>query len=181
MDLKIFQMLEFMNSRLGNIEKNIMRMDEKLDFSITLQRNHLVRIKNGEDIDDSMILMGRPYNDLSPQKAWSIYNNANIDFFVLDVSHKSGTNLKDKKIEEAIMIPLEELHARYLELPSKTTPIMIISENGLRSIQACELLVKKGYFNVNNISGGHEFWPGHHKELKSTQPIAPEGPAEPTT
>ena len=43
MDLKIFQMLEFINSRLNNIEKNITRMDEKLDFSITLQRNHLVQ------------------------------------------------------------------------------------------------------------------------------------------
>ena len=42
MDLKSFQMLEFINSRLSNIEKNISRIDEKLDFSITLQRNHLV-------------------------------------------------------------------------------------------------------------------------------------------
>ena len=41
MDLKSFQMLEFINSRLNNIEKNIARIDEKLDFSITLQRNHM--------------------------------------------------------------------------------------------------------------------------------------------
>ena len=160
MDLKIFQMLEFINSRLKNIEKNITRMDEKLDFSITLQRNHLVRIKNGEEIDDNMILMGRPYNDINPKKAWGIYNNPNIDFFVIDVSQKSfqGTRLK-----EAIQIPLEELHIRFVEIPSKTVPVMIISENGLRSIQACEILVKKGFFNINNISGGYEFWPGNEK------------------
>lgn len=167
MDLKIFQMLEFINSRLNNIEKNISRMDEKLDFSITLQRNHLVRIKNGEEIDDNMILMGRPYNDLTPQKAYSVYNNPNIDFIVVDVSSKSfaGTRL-----DGAISIPLEELHVRFVEIPSKTVPVMIISENGLRSIQACELLVKKGFFNINNISGGYEFWPGKTVEPKQDEP-----------
>lgn len=173
MDLKIFQMLEFINSRLGNIEKNIARMDEKLDFSIMLQRNHLVRVKNGEDIDDNMILMGRPYNDLSPQKAWSIYNNNNVDFILLDVSRKS----EGKKIEESLFIPLEELNNRFVEIPSKTIPILIISENGLRSIQACELLIKKGFFNVNNISGGHEFWPGHQKD--PTRKDDQKGQAEP--
>lgn len=158
MDLKIFQMLEFINSRLNNIERNITRMDEKLDFSITLQRNHLVRIKNGEEIDDNMILMGRPYNDIAPQKAWAIYNNTDVDFIILDVSQKS---FQGARIKEAIQIPLEELHVRFVEIPSKTVPVMIISENGLRSIQACEMLVKKGFFNINNISGGYEFWPGN--------------------
>ena len=169
MDLKIFQMLEFINSRLNNIEKNISKIDEKLDFSITLQRNHLVRIKNGEEIDDNMILMGRPYNDINPQKAWGIYNNPNIDFFVLDVSQKTFTGTR---LKEAINIPLEELHVRFVEIPSKTVPVMIISENGLRSIQACEMLVKKGFFNINNISGGYEFWPGNEKNKPDSNPVA---------
>jgi rhodanese-related sulfurtransferase len=167
MDLKIFQMLEFINSRLSNIEKNISRIDEKLDFSITLQRNHLVRVKNGEEIDDNMILMGRPYNDLSPQKAWTVFNNPNIDFYVLDVTLKS---FQGTRLEGAIHIPLEELNMRFVEVPSKTVPIMIISENGLRSIQACEMLVKKGFFNINNISGGYEFWPGNKKESDNSTP-----------
>jgi rhodanese-related sulfurtransferase len=167
MDLKIFQMLEFINSRLSNIEKNISRIDEKLDFSITLQRNHLVRVKNGEELDDNMILMGRPYNDLSPQKAWTVFNNPNIDFYILDVTAKS---FQGTRLEGAIHIPLEELNMRFVEVPSKTIPIMIISENGLRSIQACEMLVKKGFFNINNISGGYEFWPGNKKESDNTTP-----------
>ena len=160
MDLKSFQMLEFINSRLNNIEKNISRIDEKLDFSITLQRNHLVRVKNGEEIDDNMILMGRPYNDITPQRAWSIYNNPNIDFFVLDVTSKG---FKGSRLDEAVHISLEELHVRFSEIPNKTVPILVISENGLRSIQACEILIKKGFFNINNVSGGYEFWPGKDK------------------
>lgn len=171
MDLKVFQMLEFMNSRLSNIEKNIQRIDEKLDFSISLQRNHLIRIKNGEEIDDSMILLGRPYNDLTPQKAWDIYNNSTIDYIIVDVSHKSFA--PPQELEGSIRIPLEELHARYPEIHSKTVPILVMSENGLRSIQACEVLVKRGYFNVNNISGGHQFWPGN-KHLTSNKETPPD-------
>jgi rhodanese-related sulfurtransferase len=162
MDLKIFQMLEFINSRLTNIEKNITKLDEKLDFSITLQRNHLVRVKNGEEIDDSMILFGRPYNDLTPQKSFQIFNNPNLDFYVLDVSSKTYSG---PRIDEAIRIPYEELNIRASEIPSKSVPILCISENGLKSIQACEMLVKKGFFNINNISGGYQCWP----EFKNTE------------
>ena len=158
MDLKIFQMLEFINTRLGNIEKNIQRIDEKLDFSIALQRNHLIRVKNGEDIDDNMILMGRPYNDLSPAKAFDLYNNEDIDYIILDVT--SAKYKPKKRLDGAVHIPFQELDRRWAEIQSKTTPILVISEKGLNSIQACETLVKRGFFNVNNISGGYEFWPG---------------------
>lgn len=170
MSLKVFQMLEFMNNRLSNIEKNIARIDEKLDFSIALQRNHLIRIKNGDPIDDNMILMGRPYNDLSPEQAYKIYVDPDMDFMLLDVSHKDSSKIN--KLEGAIYIPLEELDRRYVELQSKTTPLLVISERGLRSIQACEMLVKKGFFNINNISGGHEFWPG--KKSRESEQSSPE-------
>ena len=153
-------MLEFINSRLSNIEKHIARMDEKLDFSISLQINHLLRLKHNAPLDDNTILMGCPYNDLSPERAFQIFKNPDLDFLIIDVSAKS---YHGHKIEGALAIPLEELNIRFVEIPSKTTPLLLISENGLRSIQAAEILVKKGFFNVNNISGGHLYWPGHPK------------------
>lgn len=165
MQIRIFEMLNLINSKLSNLERNVSKLDEKLEFSIQLMRNQLIRVKHGEDIDDSTILMGRPYNDLSPIKAFEIYQNQDIDFVVLDVSSKE---FKSKThIAESVSIPLDELDKRCHEIMNKTTPILIISEDGLKSIQACELLVKKGYFNVNNISGGHEFWPGNKEESLS--------------
>lgn len=158
MEIQIFQMLENINSRLSNLEKNINRLEEKLDLSLCIQRNHLIRIKNGQEIDDNMILLGRPYNDLSPQKAHDLFSNGDLDFLVLDVSKESYK--KKGSLKGSIHIPLEQIEKRYHEIQSRTTPILVISEQGLRSIQACELMVKKGYFNVNNISGGHQFWPG---------------------
>lgn len=157
MDLKAFQMLEFINNRLTNIEKNISRLDEKLDFSIQLQRNHLIRVKNGEEIDDSAILFGRPYNDLTPHKAFEIYGNKDLDFIIIDVCEANYQ--RPFELDSVVRIPLEELDRRYAEISSRTTPVLVISENGLRSIQASELLVKKGFFNINNISGGYQFWP----------------------
>ena len=169
MSLRIFQMLDFINNRLSNIEKNIARIDEKLEFSIALQRNHLIRIKNGAPINDQMILMGRPYNDLTPNDAYQIYSNPDMDFILLDVSTDHFFASNQDKISDAIHIPLEQLEKRYSQVQSKTTPILIISEHGLRSISACELLVKKGYYNVNNISGGYQYWPkAQDRQLQAT-------------
>lgn len=156
MDLKFYQMVEFLNTRLANIERNIERLDEKINYSLTLQKNHLIRIKNGDYISDRMILESMPYNDLTPQKAFEIYNDTELDFIVVDVS-KEGT--VHNQLKGSIHIPLEELKMRHAEIPNRTTPVLIISEKGLRSIQACELLVQRGFYNVNNISGGHIYWP----------------------
>lgn len=157
MSINVLQTLEFINNRLSNIENNIARMEDKLDFSIQLQRNHLIRIKNGEEIDDNMVLMGRPYNDLTPANAYKIYNNPDQDFILVDVS---AVEYQGERVEGSVRIPLEELNRRYAEIQSRTLPVLILSEQGLRSIQAAEMLVKKGFFNINNISGGLRFWPG---------------------
>ena len=70
------------------------------------------------------------------------------------------------KLDGVIKVSLEDLNTRYAEIQSKTTPILIFSEQGLRSIQACEMLIKKGFFNLNNVSGGYRFWP----KLESSGP-----------
>ena len=170
MDLKAFQMLEYMNTRLSNIESNISRMDEKLEYSLALQRNQLIRIKNSEDIDDNMILMGSPYNDLNPQKSYKILNNPDKEFILLDVSSE---DFKPRiNFQNRIHIPLSDLGHRYVEIHSKTLPIMVISERGIKSIQACELLIKKGHYNINNISGGHAFLPETEATKPSTSPVS---------
>ncbi len=154
--LRIFQKLEAIESRLINMESNIARLDEKMDFSIALLRNQLIKIKNNEEISDNNILYGAPYNELTPQQALKIYNNINASYMILDVSRNEYNPAL--KLNGLIRIPLEQLKSRYSEISSKTIPILVISEKGVRSISACELLVKKGYFNVNNIAGGYQFW-----------------------
>ena len=136
-----------------------MELEQKIEELIKIQRNHLVRIKNGEQVPDEFIENGRKYLDISPEKAWKLYHNKDYDFIFLDVSEKES-NPKNK-ILEAIQIPWSEFEERFIEIQNKTTPILVISEEGTNSILACEFLAKHGFYNCNNISGGYLYWQGH--------------------
>ena len=159
--VKLYASLESIEKNVTSLHRKLDQLDQKVELSLKIQRNHLIRLKKGEELPDELILQGRPYNDLSPIKAYEIFTNQNADFIFLDVSHT--TFKKPSEIPGALNIPLEELSMRYSDIVSKSTPILIISEKGIRSIQAAEFLVTKGYFNTNNISGGHHYWPGHKK------------------
>lgn len=159
LDTNIFKNLSNLSEKLEKIEKRIDQLELKMEKVLSIQSCHIMRVKNGEQLSDDYILNQRAYHDLTPEKAFHIYQNQNADFILLDVSAKEFYPEID--LPESIKIPLEELKIRHIELPSKITSLMIISENGTRSINACELLNELGYFNINNISGGYKFWPGH--------------------
>jgi rhodanese-related sulfurtransferase len=153
----IFGQLQVFEKEINRLEEKVLELETKLEKLIQIERNHLTRVKNKEQLSDDFILNGKEYLDLSPEKAWSLYQKKDFDFMLLDVSHQK---FDGKKLPEAYSIPLEELGERFLEIKSKSLPILIISEDGKRSVLACEFLAKRGYFNCNNISGGYKFWPG---------------------
>lgn len=125
---------------------------------VQIERNHLIRVKNHEEVSDEFIHQGRKYQDLSPEKAWKLYCNKDFDFILLDVSAADYTPMR--QIPEAQHIPWAELKDRFFEINSKTTPILIISEEGTSSILACEFLIKRGFYNCSNVSGGYKHWKG---------------------
>lgn len=167
MELDFLKKIDVLVNKIGSLETKLCRIEEKVDLSVSIQRNHLIRVMKKEPINDEMILYGKPYNDLSPEEAYRFYQEDKEDFIIIDVTANDGKT--NRPIENAVKIPLEELSTRSSEIKSKVIPILVISERGVRSILACELLVKKGFFNVNNISGGHLYWPGH-KENKANNP-----------
>ena len=166
MDMKSTQILEFFNTRISNIEKSLERLEKMIEFSIALQRNNFISDTKEQSKISQGQLLAKPYNDLSPEVASKVYKSKDITFILLDVSSRE---FKPKnRIPNSLNIPLEELERRYPEINSKTTPLLIISEKGLRSIQACELLLRKGFLNLNNVSGGHQFWPENKVEKAPT-------------
>lgn len=156
----IFHLVNQLTARVAQVEHALNLIQERFDRDIAIQRNHMVRLKNGEKLSDSFIMSGMAYRDLAPQDAWKLFQEEDFDFIFLDVSHKDFQPHHPRP-SETLHIPLEELETRIDELRNKTTPIFIISEEGLRSILGCEFLSQQGFYNCNNVSGGWTYWPGH--------------------
>ncbi|HXH31444.1 MAG TPA: rhodanese-like domain-containing protein [Bacteriovoracaceae bacterium] len=161
-----FEKFSAYEQELERMEHRILELEHRIQELIQIERNHLVRVKNKEEVPDDFILQGKPYNDLTPDRAWKIYQDFDITFILIDVT--AADYKLHPRIPEAIHIPWEDFQARYLEIQSQSTPILIISEDGANSVLACEFLVKKGFYNCNNVSGGYKFWRGYRlEELKN--------------
>lgn len=158
----IFSQLQMFETEIGRLEGRILELETRIQKLLEVERNHLIRVKNGEELSDDFIQNGRSYMDLSPDKAWRMYRNPDFDFILIDVS--ASDYEPQNRLPEAIHIPWEEFPERFIEINSHTTPLLIISEDGTNSVLACEFLVKRGYYNCNNISGGYKFWKGFRLE-----------------
>jgi rhodanese-related sulfurtransferase len=154
----IFQQLQVFEEEIEKLENKVIELENKITEMIKLDRTHLIRVKNNEEISDEFIISGKTYQDLSPEKAWKLYQNMDYNFILVDVSAVDYEPLY--RLPEAIKMPWEDFAMRSLELQSRSVPIFVISEDGVKSILACEFLVKRGFYNCSNISGGYQYWKG---------------------
>lgn len=153
----IFYNFNQLQNQVKELQKEVVEITEKYEKAMAVQRCHMMRIKNGEKLSDEYILSGKLYNDYSPEAAFDFYNQADENYILLDVSEKGYE--PPEELAEATKIPLSELPIRVKEISNKAVPVLVISENGVNSILACEMLNQFGFFNVNNVSGGYKFWP----------------------
>lgn len=165
MTLRIFQLLDKINRRLDLLEKTDKEINRKIDFLNNLNKSFLLRIKNNDQFSDEMIVFNRAYNDLTPNSAYSFYKNQNKTFVFIDVSDKD--TIIPKTIKGLIHIPLNDLELKIQNYASRNLPILIIANDGIKSILACEKLVEIGYYNINHVSGGYMCWPENQNEMAS--------------
>jgi rhodanese-related sulfurtransferase len=163
----VFSQLQSFERDIARLEGRILELETRIHKLLEIERNHLIRVKNKEEVSDDFIQNGRSYLDLSPEKAWRLYRNPDFDFILIDVTSREYE--PHKRLPEAIHIPWEEFPERFLEITSRTTPLIIISEDGTNSVLACEFLVKRGYYNCNNVSGGYKYWKGFRLEKVEDQ------------
>lgn len=154
----IFGQFQTFEDEIRRLENKVLDLEQRLQTLSEIHRNHLIRVKNHEVLSDDFVRLGKTYQDLSPEKAWELYQNPDFNFILIDVS--SSDHKPHQVIPEAIHMPWENFREASLSLHSTTTPIFVISEDGTKSILACEFLVKRGFYNCNNISGGHLYWKG---------------------
>lgn len=143
--------------QVAELQMKLAQMETTFQRDLGVGKNHILRVKNGEELADDYILKSQSYLDLSPEKAFEMYNEKDRDFILLDVSSRDFS--PPKQLPESLHIPLEELEHNLHRLAGKAKSYFIISEDGKRSVLACKLLNRKGYYNINNISGGYMYWP----------------------
>lgn len=59
------------------------------------------------------------------------------------------------RIQEAVNIPLSELRGRMQEIPGDRT-LVVYCQSGLRSYNACRILLQNGFEKVFNLAGGYK-------------------------
>lgn len=91
---------------------------------------------------------------ITTQEAKELYTKPG--YLLLDV--RTTAEVTERSIIGALNIPLQELENRSRELPTDKT-LLVICRSGNRSRTAVELLSKKGFTKLYNISGGINAWP----------------------
>jgi len=79
------------------------------------------------------------------------------DVHILDVRTKHETDEEKTRLQDAQLIPINELRDRLNEGP-KNKPIMTICRSGKRSVLAFEILREAGWQQIANIKGGYLHW-----------------------
>ena len=77
--------------------------------------------------------------------------------YIVDV--RTPDEYRQGHIPGVKLVPLNELGRRYKEIP-QDREVYIICHSGSRSAEAVIWLLKKGYDQVFNISGGMNHWQG---------------------
>jgi rhodanese-related sulfurtransferase len=75
--------------------------------------------------------------------------------FLLDV--REPHEFKYASIDGSVLIPLNQLPARFAEL-DKAQEIIVICHHGMRSQQAAHYLVQTGFSDITNLTGGIDAW-----------------------
>lgn len=93
----------------------------------------------------------RPPKITWEQAMEKIFNDKNKNIILLDL--RQPFEIKEKKIENSISIPLSKINQEYFKLEKNKT-IFLFCRSGKRSSIAARILKTKGYENLFNIKGG---------------------------
>jgi glyoxylase-like metal-dependent hydrolase (beta-lactamase superfamily II)/rhodanese-related sulfurtransferase len=144
------------NDFVGYLENMQLPHPKHLDIAVP------ANIKGGRPSDDELpkkpewapvVTTYSGILEISPQ--W-VAHHMN-DVHVLDVRTSSETDEESARIENAQLIPINELRDRLSEVP-KEKPVMTICRSGKRSVLAFNILREAGWSNVASIKGGLLYW-----------------------
>jgi rhodanese-related sulfurtransferase len=93
--------------------------------------------------------------NLTPREAYSEATENNA--VLLDVREERLTGYKNFNVPKVIKMPKSTIADNYKNL-QRDVPIIIADSVGLRSHEAMEFLISKGFSNLANLAGGIVDW-----------------------
>jgi rhodanese-related sulfurtransferase len=103
----------------------------------------------------SEVLAKKEPVQISVEKVAEILTTQKDSYIVLDVRTKEEFDAGH--LDSALLIPVEELETRYVEL-AINIPAIVYCRSGKRSATAAALLVSKGFSKVYDMTGGINAW-----------------------
>ena len=79
------------------------------------------------------------------------------DLFILDVRSAGEFEGDLGHLQGSHLIPLDQLRQRLDEIP-RDRPVVTVCQSGKRSAMAAQILLKSGYEQVANLTGGLIHW-----------------------
>ena len=111
-------------------------------------------------IQEFMDAAFKKFGEISPMMAVAQMNNAELT--VIDVREPS--DYIKGHIENAISKPLGSLEDQLPSLDKyKKKPILVVCQNGSRSVSASKTFTKAGFENVSLLTGGMQAWQDEYK------------------
>lgn len=156
------QLINSLEDRINSLQNEISDLKSKNSKEIQKIKSNLLKVKNADNISNDQIINSFHYTDLSSKQAMDIYNKIDENFILLDVS--SSDYEATVHLPEAISISYEDLITKTHEFKNRSIRILVLSEDGTKSILACELLFEAGFYNICNISGGYKFLEKHFEK-----------------
>ncbi len=97
----------------------------------------------------------KKFNPITPMSAVAKMNESDID--IIDV--RDAPDYAQGHIENAVNAPLDKLGEQVAKLAgNKNAPLLIVCQNGTRSLAAAKTLAKAGYEQIFVITGGMNAW-----------------------
>lgn len=103
------------------------------------------------------MLFSKSVKSVTPSEANDFISEENP--VILDV--RTPQEFAVGHIEGAINLPVGQLDEAIAQefIGGLDTPVLVYCKSGIRSLNASKILVKMGYDNVRNLSGGIDKWP----------------------
>lgn len=139
--------LRFQNNRLFQIMKN---MGRKLALRLPVSLESLEK--------------GLTYDLIFPDEI-DIWKSASSNSVILDL--RTPTDFQNGSIPGAINIPFDQI-AQRIDTLSKDIPLLVVCDNGIKSVTCCEFLANKGFAYLYVLKGGISLYRGRSTEEVSS-------------